>query len=54
MGGGDGGLIGGIAMWWPPPPPEVVGLVSRMYKIDGIFMWQIWVKTLGSAIGRSQ
>jgi hypothetical protein len=54
MGGGDGGLIGGIAMWWPPPPPEVVGLVSQMYKIDGIFVWQIRVKTLGLAIGWSQ
>jgi hypothetical protein len=47
MGGGGGGLVGGIVVWWPPPPPKVVGLVSRMYKMDGIFVWQIRVKTLG-------
>jgi hypothetical protein len=54
VGGGGGGLISGIVVWLPPPPSEVVGFVSRMYMMDGIFVWQIRVKTVGSAIGRSR
>jgi hypothetical protein len=31
--------------------PELVGLVSQMYKmLDGVFMRQIRVKTLGSGL----
>jgi hypothetical protein len=44
------GLIGGYVAWWPPPL-ELVGLVSQMYKmLDGVFMRQILVKTLGSGL----
>jgi hypothetical protein len=48
MGGGGGGLVGGKVAWWPPHLPEVIGLVSRMYKVlDGVFTWQNRVKTQG-------
>jgi hypothetical protein len=53
VGGGGGGLVRGIVVWWPPPPSEVVGLVSQMYIMDGIFVWQIREKTIGLAISRS-
>jgi hypothetical protein len=45
------GLVGGYVAWCPPPPPELAILVSLMYKmLDGVFVRQIWVKTLGSSL----
>jgi hypothetical protein len=41
-------LVGKLVAWRPPPPWEFTGLVILMYKmLDGVFMWQIRVKTLG-------
>jgi hypothetical protein len=48
LGGGSGGLIGGIVAWWRLAPSEEVFLAGLMYKLlDGVFVWQIRVKTLG-------